>query len=127
MVGRLAGAWGAVAALLLLALSAIVPMVFGPEYAPSARIMRWMALIAPLMGFRMAVGSVLVALGRPLDRLTFELAGVLVMIGALLVVGRTFAALGIVLAVGVAEAVMLALGAAMVAKRLKADSRGEKT
>jgi O-antigen/teichoic acid export membrane protein len=119
MVGKSAGAWGVLASLLLLALSAIVPMVFGPEYAPSARIMRWMALIAPLMGLRMAAGTVLVTLGRPLDRLTFELAGILVMIGSLLAIGGALGSSGVVLAVGIAESVMLAIGGSMVFRRIR--------
>jgi O-antigen/teichoic acid export membrane protein len=78
-----------------------------------------MALIAPLMGLRMAAGTVLVTLGRPLDRLTFELAGILVMIGSLLAIGGALGSSGVVLAVGIAESVMLAIGWSMVFRRIR--------
>jgi O-antigen/teichoic acid export membrane protein len=122
-VGKLAAAWGVFAAVVLLALSAAVPALFGPEYAASAALMRWMALVAPLMGMRFAAGSVLVALGRPLDRLTFELAGILVTIAGLLAFAPFFGARGMVLAVGIAECVMLAIGCTMVLKRIRAEVR----
>jgi O-antigen/teichoic acid export membrane protein len=113
----LAAGWGFAASVLLLAISAIVPMIFGLEYTPAAHLMQWMSLIAPLMGLRMAAGSVLVAVGRPFERLTFEVIGILVMVSTLLSLRGAYGATGIVIAVGLAEAVMVTVGAILVLKQ----------
>lgn len=120
LVVVLAFAWGIAAAVALVVLGMFVPRLFGQDYAESARIMGWMAWMAPLMGARFAIGCVLMAIGGGLDRLAFELTGILVAIGGLLLLGPQWQALGIVVAMGVAEATMLALGTFMVIKRLRA-------
>lgn len=111
--------WGAASGLVLAACSPLLPALFGDAYAGTAALMRWMAWAAPFVSLRFAAGSVLMALGRPLYRLLFEVAGVLVLAGAMFAFAARWGLHGAVAAVVLAEAAMATGGWWLVRKRMR--------
>ncbi|WP_130617785.1 lipopolysaccharide biosynthesis protein [Dyella amyloliquefaciens] len=119
MLLALALGWGLLGGALLVAASPALPMVFGERYARMAWLMPWMAISAPLLSLRIAAGSVLVALGHPLERVGFELSGIALLVGGILVFTHLLGVLGLVAAVILAEAVMCAIGVIFVLRHLR--------
>lgn len=120
-VAQLSAAWGIAAALLLMTASVFVPVLFGEAYGASGRLMFWMGFVAPFMALRFAASCVLVAIGKPMDRLVFELAGLVVIIVGIVALAPSLGPRGIVLAIGIGECVMLGIGTSMLLKRLGAS------
>lgn len=120
VIAVIAASWGVASGMLLALCSPLLPWLFGAAYADSARLMPWVALTAPFLALRFAAGTVLVALGRPLERVAFEVGGVALLALGILTLVPMWHVRGIVAAVIVSEAAMAAIGWWLVRRRLRA-------
>jgi O-antigen/teichoic acid export membrane protein len=119
----LALGWGVLSGAVLAAASPLLPLLFGHDFARTARLVPWMAITAPFLSVRLAAGSVLIALGHPLERVAFELSGVVLLLMGMLAFTPMLGALGLVAAVILAEATMCALGLALVLRHIRRHSQ----
>lgn len=120
LIALLSAGWGVASGLLLAACSPLLPYLFGRDYAEAAQLMPWMAFVAPLISLRFAAGTVLVALGRPLDRVVFEIGGVFVLAVSMLMLAAEWGLPGVIAAVVLSEAGMSGAGWWMVRQHLRA-------
>lgn len=117
----IASAWGVASCALLMACSPLLPMLLGPAYAETARLMPWVALTAPFLALRFAAGTILVALGRPLERVAYELIGIGVLVLGILVLSPTWNLLGVIVATILAEAAMAMIGWWLAIRRMRSN------
>ncbi|WP_267222681.1 lipopolysaccharide biosynthesis protein [Dyella silvae] len=115
----LALTWGALSGAVLAAASPLLPQLFGDGYLPTAQLMPWMAVTAPFLSLRLAAGSVLISLGHPLERVSFELCGVALLLIGMLAFTHFMGVLGLVVAVILAEAAMCVLGLTLVNRHIR--------
>lgn len=109
-LGYLGFAWGAVSAIGMVIAAPLLPYILGQSFADAALTLPWIALAAPFVCLRMTAGTILVALGKPLQRLRFELSGIL-LLGCLLATGAHVLGLrGMALGLACAEACMATYG-----------------
>jgi O-antigen/teichoic acid export membrane protein len=80
--------------------------------------MPWLATVAPLLSLRLAAGAVLVALGKPLERVAFELCGILLLVGGMLALTPHYGIRGLAVALVIAETSMALIGWWLVRRRL---------
>ncbi|WP_198148959.1 lipopolysaccharide biosynthesis protein [Luteibacter yeojuensis] len=121
-------AWGVVSAVALAVCAPLLPHFLGPRFDEAASVMPWVCAAAPFMALRLAAGTVLVALGKPMHRMAFELAGIAVLVMLLGIGAHVAAARGMALGLAGAEAVMAATGWAIVMqahRRLTALTGGD--
>ena len=78
-----------------------------------------MACTTPFLSLRLAAGSVLIALGHPLERLGFELCGIALLVAGMLLFTAWLGVFGLVLAVIVSEITMSLLGTVLVMRCVK--------
>lgn len=65
----------------------ILGFIFGGDFGGVVEALRWLCWVAPAMALRLTAGNILVALGSPLSRSSFEFSGMLaIMVLALLFV-----------------------------------------
>jgi O-antigen/teichoic acid export membrane protein len=84
--------------------------LFGAKYHGLDQTIRWLCLAIPGMALRIAAGSVLMALGKPWVRVSFELAGLIVLIVASTLLTAGFGAHGMPLALACSEWAMSLFG-----------------
>jgi O-antigen/teichoic acid export membrane protein len=118
LIALLSLAWGVVSGLLLAFCSPLLPWLFGASYMATAQLMPWLAVVAPLLSLRLAAGAVLVALGKPLERIAFELLGILFLVGGMLTLAPHYGIRGLALSLMIAEASMALSGWGLVRRRL---------
>jgi O-antigen/teichoic acid export membrane protein len=111
-------AWGCCSGLLLSLTSPILPILFGPSFVAMTKLMPWLAAAAPMLALRLSAGSILMALGRPLERVSFELCGIVVLVAGILVLAPTYGTRGIAVALFAAETSMTTLGWWLVRRRM---------
>jgi O-antigen/teichoic acid export membrane protein len=116
-------AWGLVSGVLLAIASPLMPWLFGSSYEQTARLMPWMAITAPFLSVRLAAGSVLVASGHPLERIVYEIFGIVCLVVGMFVLTKSFGVFGLIAAVIAAEIAMALLGTGMVMRQLKRRRR----
>lgn len=116
-IALLAGGWGLFSSVLLMLCAPLLPRFFGHEYEAAAALAYWLALIPAPLSLRVAAGSVLVALGRPLERVGFELGGLVFLLLGMLAMGRHFGPQGLIAAVTISEILMCSFGWWLVMKR----------
>jgi len=92
----------------------IFAWMFGAKYNGLDHAVRWLCLVLPAMALRMAVGNVLMALGRPWVRVGFEIVGVLVLVIASVLLTTGFGVIGMFLALACSEWSMTAIGFALI-------------
>lgn len=119
----LALAWGAASGLMLALCSPLLPWLFGESFAGTAKLMPWLAVVAPFLSLRLAAGTILVARGRPGERIGFELCGVLALIVSMLVLTPHFGIRGLAMALVIAELSMVVIGWWLVRYHLIRDAR----
>ncbi len=110
LIALLAFGWGIFSSVALAVCSPLLPVILGPTYAGTARLLPWVAITAPFLALRLSAGTVLVALGHPRERIAFEIAGVLLLASGMVVLPHYLGVGGLVAAVIMAEAVMAASG-----------------
>jgi O-antigen/teichoic acid export membrane protein len=118
-LGGLAAIWGLIGGVAMYGLAPVIPLMLGNQYSQAAKLMPFVALAAPFVSLRLAAGTILVALGHPLQRLQFELAGV-VALGSLLTIGSRMAGpKGMAVALSLAEFAMACYGWLLVRRALR--------
>lgn len=117
-IAALALAWGLLCWLLLVSLSESLPLLFGARFAEMADLMPWLAAVAAPLSLRLASGTVLVALGRPLERVCFELGGITALVAATLLLAPNFGVRGLAAALLASESCMAATGWWLVRRHL---------
>lgn len=90
--------------------------LFGPKYEGIERTIHWLTLAVPGMALRMAAGSVLMALGRPWIRVSFEVMGLAVLVVASVVLATNFGPVGMPLALACSEWLMAVLGWSLIVR-----------
>lgn len=111
--------YGIVLAAILQIAAPLVEWLFGARYIGMQHIVRWQCIAVPGLTLRIAAGSALMALGRPLMRAGFELAGLAVLtITAGLLTAR-FGTIGMPLALACSEWSMAAIGFVMTVKLIR--------
>ena len=110
IIALIALGWGMLCWLLLSLCSPLLPRLFGSRFAAMASLMPWLAVVAAPLSLRLAAGTVLVALGRPLERLGFELSGIGVLVAAMLLLGPMLGIRGLALALLTSETSMSLIG-----------------
>jgi len=115
--------WGFISGIALVLCSPVLPWLFGKAFAATAELMPWLALSAPGLSLRMAAGVILVALGKPAERLVFEVLGILILVSSMILLGPHYHAHGLAIALSIAESSMAIIGWYMVSKRLRAFNR----
>ncbi|MDE1887201.1 MAG: polysaccharide biosynthesis C-terminal domain-containing protein, partial [Gammaproteobacteria bacterium] len=88
--------------------------LFGAKYDGIQHVIHWLCLAVPGMALRMAAGSVLMALGKPWMRVGFELAGLVVLVIAAILLTAYFGTTGMPLALVCSEWAMAIVGMAFV-------------
>lgn len=102
-------ALGSLAAVTLSALSPLIVLVLGDSFSESAELLPWVSLALPFLTVRLAAGTVLVAMGKPIERLVFELSGIAVLVIMLWLGAAYYGQKGMAVALALSEAGM-ALG-----------------
>ncbi|QNK00376.1 lipopolysaccharide biosynthesis protein [Dyella telluris] len=115
----LAAGWGILSGILLLLIAPLLPWILGAEFSRTAQLVRWMALATPFTSLRLATGSVLVALGHPLERMGFETLGIILMLIAILTLTPWWGVMGLVAAVILSDLVMAMTGLVLVARCIR--------
>jgi O-antigen/teichoic acid export membrane protein len=98
--------YGALAALGALAVSPLLPLLFGPGYADSARYMAGLSAWVPLFALHLCGATALVAAGRKRMRLAVESAGLALVVLLNLLLLPRFGAVGAIAALLSAEMAM---------------------
>jgi len=107
---RISFAWGLLGAAAMMVASPWIPLLFGSAFADAAALIPWVATAAPFLTLRLASGTILVALGHPLQRVRFELAG-MVLLAILLPTGSHVGGpRGMAVALAAAEMAMATYG-----------------
>lgn len=107
-------AYSTALAIVLWLIAPLFVLVFGLKYQGIQHVVHWLCLAVPGMALRMAAGSTLMALGKPLMRVGFEVAGLVVLVIAALALTAHFGAAGMPLALACSEWTMAAIGSVMV-------------
>ncbi|MGH8292947.1 MAG: lipopolysaccharide biosynthesis protein, partial [Gammaproteobacteria bacterium] len=107
-------AYGVALAIVLWFIAPVFVWLFGPRYTGIPHIVHWLCLAVPGMALRLVAGNVLMALGKPWMRAGFEVAGVVLLIIAAVILTAYLQATGMALALACSEWVMAVLGCMMV-------------
>lgn len=89
--------------------------LFGQEYDGIADTIRWLTIAVPGMALRTVAGNVLMALGKPWMRVSFEVIGLIVLVVAAVTIVSRSGAIGMPLALASSEWVMAIAGIALIA------------
>jgi O-antigen/teichoic acid export membrane protein len=116
VIALVSAGWGVTSGLILAACSPLLPYLLGSRFAESASVMPWVATAAPFMSLRLAAGTILVALGKPMHRMAFELAGIGILVAFLGVGAQVGGPRGMSLGLAVAEMLMSGIGWGLVAR-----------
>lgn len=110
LIAIIALGWGIASGVILALCSPLLPLLFGTPFAATARLMPWLAAVAPFLSLRLVAGTVLVTLGKPLERIGFEACGILILIVTMLTLAPPYGVRGLAIALIVSEASMSAIG-----------------
>lgn len=121
MIAILALGWGLASGGLLVLCSPLLPLLFGQPFSAMATLMPWLAMVVPFLSLRLAAGTILAALGRPLERIAFEVAGVLTLAAGMFWLAPLFAVRGLAAALLISEGIMATCGWLLVIRRLPAN------
>lgn len=123
LIAKIALIWGCLSGVGLALISHILPILFGHSYVDTAKLMPWLAAVAPMLALRLCAGSILIAYGKPLERAAFELCGALILVGCILVLTPRNGVFGLAAALFIAETSMSIIGWALVWRRLSLHSQ----
>jgi len=113
LIGVIAGlalGWGLLCWLLLVLSSPFLPWLFDDSFAAMTSLMPWIAIVAAPLSLRLAAGSVLMALGRPLERLGFELCGIAALVSGMFILAPAMGVKGIIIGLFASECCMALIG-----------------
>jgi O-antigen/teichoic acid export membrane protein len=114
IIAAVSAGWGLGSALILATLSPLLPYILGARFTEAASVMPWVCIAAPFMSLRLAAGTILVALGKPIHRMAFELAGIGMLVIFLAIGARFAGPTGMALGLSAAEMLMAAVGWTMI-------------
>jgi O-antigen/teichoic acid export membrane protein len=100
----------------------LLDQLFGEHYANLHDAIRWLCLAVPGLCLRITLGGVLMSLGHPWLRATFEIAGIATMCAAALSLPSKFGLGGMALALGCSEWSMTVIGGIILIHLLRRDS-----
>lgn len=92
----------------------LVAWLFGAHYDGIQHTIHWLTLAVPGMALRTAVGSILIALGRPWMRVGYELVGLIVLAATAALLTTRYGAIGMPIALTCSEWSMALLGGFLV-------------
>jgi O-antigen/teichoic acid export membrane protein len=110
IIGMIAFGWGIFGTLLFAGFHQVIPWLLGNDYAETGKLVPWLAITMPFLTLRMAAGGILIALGKPLERLLFELSGALLLIAGIVFFTPILQTFGLIMAVISSELCMAAIG-----------------
>lgn len=119
VIALVAVAWGLSGAGLFAFCHQMIPRLLGSAYAETGQLVPWMAITMPFLTLRLAAGGILVAFGRPLERLLFELSGALILTMGIVFITPKLHTLGLILAVIASELSMALIGWWRIKQNLK--------
>jgi O-antigen/teichoic acid export membrane protein len=82
ILGILTLAWGGLSWLFIHMTGPLLPYILGSAFFPATQIMSLLAFVAVPTSMRLSGGTILVALGKPLNRIAIELGGGLILLAA---------------------------------------------
>lgn len=85
-------------------------IIFGEKYLGIGEMLQWFCFVIPALTLRIAIGSLLVTMGRPWLRAGFEIFGMVFLFFSILILYPYFDGKGIIIALTVAEFFMLIIG-----------------
>lgn len=88
----------------------LLVLVFGAKFHLLDYVIHWLCLAVPALSMRTAAGAVLVTLGKPWVRVSYEAVGIMLLITASIMLVANRGILGMPLALACAEWTMAALG-----------------
>lgn len=97
-------------AVLLWLIAPVFVWLFGPKYNGIEHMIHWLCLAVPGMALRMAAGNVLMTLGKPWMRVSFEVIGLIVLVIAATMLTTRFGPAGMPQALACSEWGMAIIG-----------------
>jgi O-antigen/teichoic acid export membrane protein len=119
LLGLLTAGWGVTSALILLGIAPFLPMLFGETFNEMAQLMPLLAFVALPLALRYTAGTILGALGKPVERIAFELLGTAALFVLMLVLTPAFGIRGLAIAVIISELNMAICGWLLVYRRVR--------
>jgi O-antigen/teichoic acid export membrane protein len=120
LIALIAVIWGLSGTVIFAFGHQVIPWLLGPAYTETGQLVPWLALTMPFLTLRLAAGGILVALGRPLERMLFELSGVLILTTGIVFFTPKLQTLGLIIAVIGSELSMAIIGWWRIWKNLQA-------
>lgn len=118
LLGVLTAGWGLVSVLILLSTTSLLPLLFGETFTEMTGLMPLLAVVAFPLALRYTAGTILGALGKPLERIGFEIAGTATLFILMLLLTPNFGMRGLATAVILSELTMAACSWLLVYRRL---------
>jgi O-antigen/teichoic acid export membrane protein len=106
-------AYSILLAALLWMVAPVFAWLFGTRYGGIQHMIHWLCLAVPGMVLRMAIGNVLMALGKPWMRVCFEVSGLVVLLLAAVMLTAQYGEIGMPLALACSEWAMTLAGFAL--------------
>lgn len=113
LIGKLvlyAMGWGLACCVLLTVSGNWLVKLFGNSFSGIESMMGWLAIVAIPLSLRLTAGAVLVAIGRPLARVGFELCGIGMLVVGMILFAPTWGVKGMTAALFVSESSMVLTG-----------------
>lgn len=115
-------AYSVVLAVALWFIAPLIAWMFGAHYNGIQHTIHWLTFAVPGMALRTAVGSILMALGKPWMRVGYELVGLVVLAVTAVLLTAKFGATGMPIALACSEWAMALLGGFLVWINRKIES-----
>lgn len=119
LLGILTAGWGVASVLMLLGTAPLLPLLFGETFNEMAELMPLLAFVALPLALRYTAGTVLGALGKPLERIGFEAMGTAALFVLMLLLTPSFGMHGLATAVILSETTMTICGWLLVYRRVR--------
>jgi len=121
LIGLLALAWGVASWIILHTSTPIIVWLFGPGFVTISQLIPALAIVCLPLALRQTAGVILVALGKPLGRICFELSGVAILFCSILALVPPNGVTGLANALIVSESAMAIIGWALIYKLIRLD------
>lgn len=119
LLGILTAGWGLVSVLILLGTASLLPLLFGETFTEMVGLMPLLAFVALPLALRYTAGTILGALGKPLERIGFEVMGTATLFVLMLLLTPSFGMCGLATAVILSELTMTVCGWLLVYRRVR--------
>lgn len=116
-------AYSVVLAVVLWLIAPVFVWLFGPKYHGIEHVIHWLCIAVPGVALRVAAGNVLMALGKRWMRVGFELAGLIILVIAAVLLTARFGVIGMPLALACSEWSMAIVGITLIGEVRKHTPR----